>query len=45
MSKAMWEKAQEQLRNELDREPSGEEINERSADLLAKEIDKQYDNR
>jgi hypothetical protein len=45
MGKQEWLEAQEQLRNELDREPTGEEVDERSADILAAEIDAAYESR
>lgn len=43
MSKQLWTEACEQLENELGREPTAEEVDERSADNLAGEIDKQYE--
>lgn len=43
MSREEWLQAQFQLEQELGEEPTVDEIEERCADNLAKEIDKQYE--
>ena len=43
MSKENWLKAYERLEYELDREPTGEEVDERCADIEAALIDRAMD--
>ena len=43
MSKEMWVLAYELLENELCREPTDSEVDEKCADMIADETDKQYE--
>ena len=44
MSKEMWMIAYEKLEADLGREPTDSEVDEKCADMIADETDKQYEN-